>query len=101
MMDLKEYIKRIISEQSNNTALLPMYEYLPVDVVLRNGNIILKSFKLIALEGQTIKGLTRQEEYSAPREGRSPVYCFLEISEIKDLTCPYLEIDFALQKSNK
>jgi hypothetical protein len=40
-----------------------------------------------------IKGLTQQEEYSYPREGRVPQYCYLMISEIKEIYCTDLELE--------
>ena len=80
-MDIIENIENLLDEQnSKNTKI-------PVDLILSNGNISLKSFHVIDFDRNTgmIKGLTQQEEYSYVREYRDPVYCYFAIDEIKEM----------------
>lgn len=80
-MDIIEDIEFLLNEQnSKNTKI-------PVDLILTNGNISLKSFHIIDFNHQnfTIKGLTQQEEYSYVREYREPVYCYFSLNEIREL----------------
>jgi hypothetical protein len=67
-----------------------------VDIRLFNGNILLRSFHIVEINSskEIIKGLTAQEEYSYAREGREPEYCRLKFSEIKELNCPELELQY-------
>jgi hypothetical protein len=79
-MDIIEDIKFLLYEQnSKNTKT-------PVDLILNNGNICLRSFHLIDFDESTgtIKGLTQQEEYSYVREFREPAYCYFSLEEIKE-----------------
>jgi hypothetical protein len=67
-----------------------------VDIRLFNGNILLRSFHIVGLDEkkQIIKGLTAQEEYSHVREGREPQYCCFKFSEIQELACPELDLEY-------
>lgn len=78
-MDLKDSIKFAI-KSSNAPCTL--------DLVLKNGNIVLRAFQVIEFNDQSnmLKGLTQQEAYSFLREDRPAVYCLLPISEIKEAT---------------
>lgn len=82
-MSLKDDIKFLILKQKSISTNLS------IDVVLKNGNIVLRAFQLIQFDdkNQTLKGLTQQEAYSFMRENRSPVYCKLSLDEIKEVTC--------------
>ena len=92
---LKELIKRIIHEQKQNQNTILVGElYYPVDINLVNGNILLRAFRIISLEGDTIKGITWKEEYSAPRENREQVFSYFDLEEIAALTCLDLSIEY-------
>ena len=67
-----------------------------VDIRLFNGNILLRSFHILGLDPGTeiITGITAQEEYAHAKEGRDPQYCVLEFSEIKELSCPELDLEY-------
>lgn len=67
-----------------------------VDIRLFNGNILLRSFHIVKMNSARgiIKGLTAEEEYAHAREGREPQYCVLKFSEIKELNCPELELQY-------
>jgi hypothetical protein len=67
-----------------------------VDIRLFNGNILLRSFHITDMNPAKgiIEGLTAQEEYAHAREGREPEYCVLKFSEIKELSCPELELHY-------
>jgi hypothetical protein len=67
-----------------------------VDIRLFNGNILLRSFHIVKINAakRIIKGLTAEEEYAHPREGREPQYCVLKFSEIRELNCPELELQY-------
>jgi hypothetical protein len=67
-----------------------------VDIRLFNGNILLRSFHIVGLDpsNEVIKGLTAQEEYSHAREGREPQYCILKFSDIQELTCQELDLEY-------
>jgi hypothetical protein len=58
-----------------------------VDIVLNNGNILLKGFRIIEFDDRqgNIKGLTMLEEYAHTREGREPVFCQFALNDIKDM----------------
>jgi hypothetical protein len=88
-MNSATYIKQVLSlgQKGKNK--------IPVDLRLVNGNILLRSFHLLELDENKmmIKGLTQQEEYSYPREGREPQYCFFHINEIKEIYCTELELE--------
>lgn len=82
-MGLKDDIKFLIVKQKSITTNLS------IDIVLKNGNIVLRAFQLIQFDDktETLKGLTQQEAYSFLRENRSPVYCKFNLAEIKEVTC--------------
>ena len=86
-MQLAHLIETVLLEQDNRS------QPLAVDIVIANGNILLRSFQLAAYDAEkkVIKGLTQKEAYSYNREGRNPVYCFLQLEEIKEFSC--LELD--------
>jgi hypothetical protein len=86
-------VERIIREQQKKKSLLPGIFYFPVELWLSNGNIMLKCFHVVALEQGIIKGITKTEDYSAPRENRAPVYCFFSPEEIAGLRCQELGIE--------
>ncbi len=91
---VRKQIERILSEQQHKVTIISGKIYFPVDISLTNGNILLRSFRVMELEGSEIKGLTWQEEYSAPRENREPVYTYFDIDEIAALHCRELDIDY-------
>jgi len=92
---LKDLVKKIIQEQKQNQNTILVGElYYPVDLNLVNGNILLRAFRIISLEGNTIKGITWKEEYSAPREKREQVFSYFDLEEIATLTCLDLSIDY-------
>ncbi|MFL5729875.1 MAG: hypothetical protein ACJ75J_10350 [Cytophagaceae bacterium] len=87
---MEAIVNQILAQQEDiNHKLL-------VDIRLFNGNILLRSFHITDLDphGERIYGLTAQEEYSHAREGREPEYCILRFSEIKELNCPELELQY-------
>ena len=87
---MESLVKQILLQQREiNHKLL-------VDIRLFNGNILLRSFHITEMNPVKgiIKGLTAQEEYSHAREGREPEYCMLRFSEIKELNCPELELQY-------
>lgn len=61
--------------------------YIPVDIILSNGNILLKGFHILEFDDRSekIKGLTMLEEYAHTREGREPVFCQFGLRDIKEL----------------
>jgi hypothetical protein len=87
-MNSSTYINQILSLEQKGKSKVP------VDLKLVNGNILLRSFHILEFDESKmiIKGLTQQEEYSYPREGRVPQYCYLMISEIKEIYCTDLEL---------
>lgn len=87
MLELKRIIERILEEQNDRHTLLVGSFTIPVDIWLSNGNILLRSFRIIELKKNRIKGITRYEEYSAPRENREPKYSYFELDEIEALEC--------------
>jgi hypothetical protein len=91
---LREFIERIVEEQQHKSTIKIGQLYYPVDIFLANGNILLRSFRIINIEGEKIKGITWKEQYSAPRESREPVYSYFECNEIDRLSCFDLEIDY-------
>lgn len=96
---LKEQIERIIKEQHNKATVIMGQQYYPVDIILSNGNILLRAFRIIELEGDKITGITWKEEYSAPRERRDPVYSYFDLDEIANLRCEELGIEFIRETS--
>ena len=87
---MESIINQILAQQEEiNHKLL-------VDIRLFNGNILLKCFHIIEVNSAKgiIKGLTAQEEYSHAREGREPEYCRLRFSDIKELNCLELELQY-------
>ena len=91
---LREFIERIVEEQQNKSTIQIGQLYYPVDISLANGNILLRSFRIINIEGEKIKGITWKEQYSAPRENREPVYSYFECNEIIRLSCLDLGINY-------
>lgn len=81
-MSTQQIISKILNYQSK-PQLLPGSILIPVTIILKNGNIVLKDFKILAVKGNTITGITKQEEYFAPREDREPVYSYFKLDEIK------------------
>lgn len=78
-MELKDSIKFLFKSASAPCT---------IDLVLKNGNIVLRSFQVLEIDEHSniIKGLTQQEAYSFVRENRDPVYCTLPLVEIKEIT---------------
>lgn len=89
-MRLIELIQTVLKEQSQ------YFRRIPVDVVISNGNILLRAFHIYDLdvEKNLVKGLTQQEEYAHAREEREPVYCFLKLNEVKEFSCPDLDLEY-------
>ena len=81
MATFEKTLKEIIDSNKNNNLQIP------VDIVLNNGNILLKGFRVLEFDDTLgkIKGLTMLEEYSYPRENREPVFCQISLNDIKDL----------------
>ena len=88
-MNSATYIKNVL------TLIEKGKSKVPVDLKLTNGNILLRSFHILELdeEKMILKGLTQQEEYCHVREGRDPEYCFLNLSEVKEIYCLDLELE--------
>jgi hypothetical protein len=88
-MNSATYINQVLSLEQK------VKSKIPVDLKLVNGNILLRSFHVLEFDESKmmIKGLTQQEEYSYPREGRSPAFCYFNINEIKELYCTELELE--------
>lgn len=95
---LREQIERIVREQHNKVTVMGQ-QYFPVDLILTNGNILLRAFRILDLEGDKIIGITWKEEYSAPRERRNPVYSYFNLEDIASLRCEELGIDYAQETS--
>lgn len=74
-------IERILSLQKKRKRRVP------VDIILKNGNLMIRSFQLIRfdLPNRELEGMTRLEAYSSLREQRDPVICRLNLNEIKQL----------------
>lgn len=87
---LEEHIHHVLKKQKSRK------RHIPVDLVMVNGNILLREFRLYDYDKKQkqLKGLTHREEYSHPREDREPVYCILHLSEVRNLYCPELGIDY-------
>ena len=96
---LREQIETIIKEQHNKVTTIMGKQYFPVDIILANGNILLRAFRIIDLAGDKITGITWKEEYSAPRERREPVYSYFDLDEIASLRCEDLEVEFVRETS--
>jgi hypothetical protein len=96
---LREFIERIVEEQQNKSTIQIGQLYYPVDISLANGNIMLRSFRIIGIEDEKIKGITWKEQYSAPREDREPVYSYFDCDEIDRLTCLDLDINYQKETS--
>jgi hypothetical protein len=88
-MNSATYIKQVLTLQAKGK------NKVPVDLKLVNGNILLRSFHILEFDESKmkIKGLTQQEEYSYPREGRNPEFCYLDINEIKEVYSTDLELE--------
>ena len=87
---MESIVKEILAQQEE------IKHKLFVDIRLSNGNILLRSFHIVEMNTAKgiIKGLTAEEEYAHAREGRKPQYCILKVSEIKELNCPELELQY-------
>jgi hypothetical protein len=94
---IEEFINTILKHQHKK------HRHVLVDIVLINGNITLRYFRIYHFDKKTktIKGMTWQEEYTFLREDRDPVYCILDLKEIKSLRCDEINIDFSIQEVNK
>ncbi|HVD96765.1 MAG TPA: hypothetical protein VNB90_01090 [Cytophagaceae bacterium] len=81
MAPLESTLRNILDSQKDSSFKVP------VDIVLNNGNILLKEFHILEFDDRIgkIKGLTRLEEYSHIREGRDPVFCQFALNDIKDI----------------
>ncbi len=81
MAKVETTLRQIIDTQNDRNSKVP------VDLILNNGNILLKGFRIHEFDDEVgkIKGLTMLEEYSHSREGREPVFCQLTLNDIKDL----------------
>ena len=96
---LRQFIESIIEEQQDKSTIQIGQLYYPVDISLANGNILLRSFRIISIEEEKIKGITWKEQYSAPRENREPVYSYFECDEIVRLSCLDLGINYKKEVS--
>jgi hypothetical protein len=78
---IKSKIKEILKIQKSRKSQISL------DVLLHNGNILMKSFRLYDFTSSTdlIKGLTMHEEYAFLRENREPVFAYFNLSEINDI----------------
>jgi hypothetical protein len=78
---IKNKIKEILKIQRSRKS------YLALDVLLHNGNILMKSFRLYDYISSTdvIKGLTMHEEYAFLRENREPVFAYFNLIEINEI----------------
>lgn len=87
-MDKLNLIKEVLSDQKEEGRLIPL------DLTLKNGNLLVRGFQVLDLDEKKreIKGITKLESYTSSREKREPVYCFLKLSEIKDVTCSEKEM---------
>jgi hypothetical protein len=87
---MESIVNQILAQQEESS------HKLLVDIRLFNGNILLRSFHILGLDSgsEMITGITAQEEYAHAKEGRDPQYCVLEFSEIKELSCPELDLEY-------
>ncbi|MCU0428475.1 MAG: hypothetical protein MUF42_00760 [Cytophagaceae bacterium] len=83
-MDPIAIVHDVLRKQGKRS-ILPGELIIPVDIILKNGNIPLLEFRILSLQEDLICGLTKQEAYCALRENRDFVYCYLRLSEIKEL----------------
>ncbi len=81
MARFESTLKQILDSQRNKALRIP------VDIILNNGNILLKGFRILEFDDSRgkIKGLTMLEEYAHTREGREPVFCQFALNDIKDI----------------
>lgn len=81
MATFESTLKQIVDTQKSAS------NKIPVDIILTNGNILLKGFRIVEFDDTMgkIKGLTMLEEYSHAREGREPVFCQFALNDIKDI----------------
>ena len=81
MATFEHTLKQIVDTQKNRS------NRIPVDIILANGNILLKGFRIVEFDDTIgkIKGLTMLEDYSHTREGREPVFCQFALNDIKDI----------------
>ena len=84
---MKEFVEKIVNEQKDKVSTFGKPLYYPVDLTLVNGNILLRAFRIIDIDGSKIKGITWKEEYCAPRESRKEVYSYFDLDEIAGLSC--------------
>ncbi len=77
-MELKATLKELMDTAGSKAS---------VDVVLKNGNILLRNFHIVEFDEikSLLKGITMQEQYTSLKEKRNPVYCFFRIDEIKEI----------------
>jgi hypothetical protein len=77
-MELKATLKELMDNAGSKAS---------VDVVLKNGNILLRNFHIVEFDEikSLLKGITMQEQYTSLKENRNPVYCFFRIDEIKEI----------------
>lgn len=89
-MELLGIIRQVLKVQTKRNRKVA------VDIVISNGNILLRSFRILELDIKNgkIKGLTRQEEYIAIREQRESIYCTLKLDEIKELSVLELGLEY-------
>jgi hypothetical protein len=78
-MSILKEIQTILQESS--------HQHVPVDLILKNGNIIVRSFYIENFDesNRLLTGLTQMEKYAYVREQRDPVYTQLHVEEIKEL----------------
>lgn len=68
---------------------------IPIDIILKNGNILIRSFLLskFDVKRKLIEGFTRLESYSSLRERREPVACKFKLNEIREFMCSEIELE--------
>ncbi|WP_299249755.1 hypothetical protein [uncultured Cytophaga sp.] len=78
---LKREIKDILKKQKHKK------QQTVVDVLLYNGNLMLKSFRIYEYNVSTclIKGMTMHEEYAYLRENRKPIFAYFHLDEINTI----------------
>lgn len=91
-METGSYIHSVVELQEKKNG-----RKVPVDILLANGNILLRSFHILSFDETKgeIKGLTMQEEYFHLKENRPPVYCRIKVDEIKEISMAECEPVYA------
>jgi|GEM_PF-1327829 hypothetical protein len=96
LIDIEKIVLETIKSQQTKS------QHVPLDIVLKNGNIHLKGFRIYEYDEkrQTIKGMTMQEEYSFLREHRQPVFAIFHLNEIYEMDSSDCNYFFLTQPIN-